>query len=296
MKSKLNLDIVGSMYRFEALLDKIFPKVIHYRRFLNGKSMEFDGYRTIQQNEDSSNIDWKASLRSNLILAKQYVQERTTQIVFIIDVGDNMIFGSQKKLKCEYSAEMIASLFHVMITSGDKVGYLLLKDKITQPHLPKQGKNHFDLFLHEISNAENYGGASDLLVGIDYFLENFDPATDMVVLISDFNNVDERYSDKLEKLGNSFDVIAIAVKDPLDLTLPEINKEVVLEDPATSQRLLVNPKIAKNIYESNAKEKSKRLKNIFSESNIDFLELLTNHDFSVSLANFLKIRTIGGGN
>ena len=34
-----------------------------------------------------------------------------------------MVFGSTSKLKCEYAVEIIAAFAHLIITSGDKVGY-----------------------------------------------------------------------------------------------------------------------------------------------------------------------------
>ncbi len=80
------------------------------------------------------------------------------------------------------------------------------------------------------------------------------------------------------------------IKDPLDKTLPDINKEVIIENPKTGERLVINPKIAKNVYEKNSINQEILMKKIFQDSNIDFTEFLTNEHFAINLAEFLKQR------
>ena len=175
-----------------------------------------------------------------------------------------MIFGSQKKLKCEYSAEMIASLFHVMITSGDKVGYLLLKDKITQPHLPKQGKNHFDLFLHEISNAENYGGASDLLVGIDYFLENFRDKSLVMLIIGKRGGGKTALGMKFVEIGKILDKKSYVIGFENSKTPKWVRKVNNLEDVPNNSLVLVDEAGISFSARESMKKANKEMANLLS--------------------------------
>ena len=46
------------------------------------------------------------------------------------------------------------------------------------------------------------------------------------------------------------------VKDLLDITLPNVNKEIVVEDPLSGQQILINPSKVKEIYEKNAIQKT----------------------------------------
>ena len=39
-----------------------------------------------------------------------------------------MIFGSTEKLKCEYSAELISALAHVILIAGDRVGFIFFNN------------------------------------------------------------------------------------------------------------------------------------------------------------------------
>lgn len=293
VEKKLNLDIPGAAYKFESLMERILPKRIFYKLLLRGKGLEFDSYRGFNPNDDASSIDWKASMRANNLLARQYVEERDIKIMFLIDVSDNMIFGSQEKLKCEYSAELVAALAYVITHSpSDQVGYIFFNNDIVSMAPLAPGKKQFERLVYEISNPDIYGGFSDIGDFLDKVTEYLEPSLTLVFIISDFIKVNENCKNKLENLGAMFETIAIMVKDPLDRTFPDINKEVVIEDPISGERMLVNPKIAKKIYEENAKKQEEAVKNIFDNASIDYLTLGTEEDFSPKLAMFLKNRAL----
>lgn len=290
MERKLNLDIPKSIIEFETLIDRLLPKRIFYKLLLRGKGLEFDGYRNFGQDEDAASIDWKASVRANTLLAKQYIEERDLKIMFVIDIGENMIFGSTEKLKCEYCAEMTASLANVISASGDKIGFIFFNNEITKIRMPEGGKKQLDIFNYEISNANNYGGASDINEVLENVLERINSSISLVILISDFIKVNESSRKKFQEFSSIYETVAIVVKDPLDKTFPEINREVVVEDPNTGERMIVNPRTAKKIYERNAEKQASLVREIFEDSNIDFLELDTGKPFPMELALFLKRR------
>jgi len=116
----------------------------------------------------------------------------------------------------------------------------------------------------------------------------------MVFLVSDFVNVNESYRKNFEILSAMFETVAIIIRDPLDVSLPLVNKEIIIEDPETNQRLLINPKLAKNIYEKNSLEQLEFVKNLFRENNIDFLEISTQDSFAEKFTEFAKSRIMGG--
>jgi len=293
MAGKLNLDIAGSVSELESLLKKVLPKNIFYRLVL-GKGVEFDGYRDYTYNEDASNIDWKASVRAQKEIVRKYIEERDLKFMFFIDVGDDMVFGSTEKLKCEYSAELSASLIHLILGTGDRVGYVLFNDDVVRYGEPKLGRTHFDILVNYLSDATVYGGVSNLNKILEEFIQTIDKSISMVFLVSDFVNVNESYRKNFEILSAMFETVAIIIRDPLDVSLPLVNKEIIIEDPETNQRLLINPKLAKNIYEKNSLEQLEFVKNLFRENNIDFLEISTQDSFAEKFTEFAKSRIMGG--
>ncbi len=290
---KLNLDIAGAVSELEMLIQKVLPKNIMYRILL-GKGLEFDGFREFTQQDDASNIDWKASVRAKEILVRKYIEERDLKFVFIIDVSDNMIFGSTEKLKCEYCAELSAALSHLILGSGDRVGFVLFSDKIVKIRPPELGTKQFEIFANLLSDPLVYGGKSNLSKVLDVLTKTLERDTSMVFLISDFVKFGEGQQRNLEVLSGLFETIAVIVRDPLDNSLPDINKEVVIQSSETGEKLLINPKVAKRVYEANAFNQLNFVKKTFKDFNIDFLELSTDKPFSVEFASFLKERIKGG--
>ena len=149
-RGELNLDIATKVAEFESLLNKVLPKRIFYKLLPRGKGLEFDGYRVFSSDEDASLIDWKASARSTNLLARQYIEERNMDVVFVFDIGENMIFGSQEKLKCEYAAEMAAAFSHSLLNVNDKVGFILFNNDLVRVCYPLPGKKQFDIFVYNI--------------------------------------------------------------------------------------------------------------------------------------------------
>ena len=78
-----------------------------YISLLKGKGFEFEGYRAYTLEDDSRDIDWKASLRAQELLVRILVEERNVKVFFLFDVSNSMCFSSVDKLKCEYGAEII---------------------------------------------------------------------------------------------------------------------------------------------------------------------------------------------
>ena len=80
----------------------------------------------------------------------------------------------------------------------------------------------------------------------------------------------------------------------LDKTFPDVDREIVIEDPATKEQILINPKLIKQIYEKNAIELENMVKGIFRKGEVDLLELTTDKSFAFPLASFLSERVIAG--
>ena len=292
-QGRLNINIAKSISELESMLKEFRLKKPIYKMFFRGKGLEFDGYRNFSPDEDAGNIDWKASSRAQKLLVKQYVEERDLRIMFIIDVGDNMVFGSTEKIKCEFITELAAAFSNVIIHSNDRIGFVLFSKGIVNFSDCRAGERQFNFFIETLSNGSNYGGISNIDQVLDFALNSFDKSISSVILISDFLKISENTKKKLFLLSNRFETIVIRVRDPLDVTLPEIGKEIVLENPATHEQILINPNIAKKAYEIYALEQGKKVEEIFKKSGVDYLDLLTDKSFTVPLAIFLKKRLEG---
>jgi len=167
---KFVINFARAISQFENAMHKFPVKKVLYKSVFRGRGLEFESYRVHGIDDDATMIDWKASLRANELLAKQYVEERQLNVYFLVDVSNSMLFGSSDRLKCEYTAEFVASLSHLIISSGDNVGVVMFNDGVAKILHPSASKNQFALVMKFFSDPTFYGGGFDLSKAIDYVL------------------------------------------------------------------------------------------------------------------------------
>ncbi|MEK6800540.1 MAG: DUF58 domain-containing protein [Nanoarchaeota archaeon] len=288
----LNVDIAGSISEFQSVMKEFMLKNKLYRILLRGKGLEFEAFRRyIPGEDDASYIDWKTSRRANNLIVKQYKDERNLKIVFMVDIGNNMVFGSTKKLKCEYATEVVAAFAYMIISSGDKVGLLLFSDKVKKYIPPGGGINHFNRLMAELKDPNNYEGYADIKAPLEFGLDYITKSVSSVILVSDFISFDQDSIRDLSLLGSKFETVALKIRDPVDKALPNLDGEVVIEDPKTGQQMLINPKIVNKVYEQIVSYQEKVFRDTCRKNAIDLLELSTNDRFVPALSEFLRGRT-----
>ncbi|MFH1802461.1 MAG: DUF58 domain-containing protein [archaeon] len=289
-KRVLKADIAGAISNLQASMKEFLLKRRLYRLLLRGKGLEFKSYRSYSPDDDATAIDWKASTRANSLLVKQYRDERNLRVVFLVDVGENMVFGSSDKLKCEYTAEVVAAFSHLVTTTGDKPGFVFFSDEVKGYLKPSRGKKHFSQFVDYITDPQNYGGYSDLNKGLTFALDYIRKDVESLIIVSDLLSFDEKTKSNLSLVANKFETTVLMVRDPLDNTLPNVSGEIVMEDPRTGQQLLVNPKVAREAYENYSNAQQEEIRNACVSNNVDLLEILTDKPFVPTLSSFLKGR------
>lgn len=288
----LNINFNETIGRFEyAMQRKLLFKSTFYKKVFGGKGFEFESFKEYVPGQDDSNmIDWKASMKtSGEFLVRQYIEERDLNVFFIIDVGDNMVLGSGNKLKAETAAEICSCISHLILISGDKIGFTLYNNKISALRPFSPGLNQFHTLVKFLADPKNYGGRSDLVGAVDYVKPYLKKAS-TVFIISDFLNVDEDTANTLKKLAAMHETIGIMIRDRVDNQLSDLKGEVVIEDIRTGQQVLIDPNLIKGEYERHADEQRRRINELFLKIGADIIEITNNEDFIMPLVSFLKRR------
>lgn len=290
---KFLINFSRAIGRFENAMQSFPTKKVLYQSAFQGRGLEFEAYREFSPQDDATLLDWKASLRANQLLARKYIQERNLNIYFLIDVSNSMLFGSNQQLKSEYVAEVVAALSHLIISSGDRVGMILFNEGIVKVLPPANGKNQFALFMKFLSDPSLYGGGFDLKGAIDHALENIPSEHTTFILVSDFIRVNKNVDRSLRLMGSKFETMAILIRDPMDEILPDTGYQMSVQDPYSGRQMVFDSKIAGEKFKLSAAKQKGILKDIFKNSKIDILELMTNKHFAIPVAAFLKNRASG---
>ncbi len=260
-----------------------------YKSVFKGRGLEFADYRQYVETDDAALIDWKASVRANEILIREYIEERNLNIIFLFDVSNSMLFGSTEKLKAEYAAELIGSLAYSILEAGDNVGLVMFTDRITAKIYPNRGKQQYYVLSKLLTSPEYYGGKIDIVEASKYVLKSLKEAS-IIIIVSDFINFEKEWETYLKLMSAKFEIIGIMIKDPRDLTLPEDIGQVVIQDPYSDRQLLIEPELIKRTYEALMKQQIKEIKGKFLRLNEDIFIIETDKPYPKQIMTYLKER------
>jgi len=292
-KGKFLINFPRAIAEFENAMQKFPVKKILYKSVFRGKGLEFESYRLHGVEDDASLIDWKASLRANELLAKQYVEERQLNVYFLVDVSNSMLFGSSNKLKAEYAAEFIASLSHLIIVAGDNVGLVMFNGEVAKVLHPSSSKNQFALLTKFLADTSFYGGGFDLNKAIDYVLKTVKSSYTVFILVSDFIRVRKDNLRNLRLMGSRFETLAVMVRDQLDENLPKTSYQFSVQDPYSGRQMILDPEIAAERYRKSVIRQKGLVMDMLKRSRVDFLGLMTDKSFAIPLSGFLRGRAMG---
>ena len=261
----------------------------NYQSVFRGRGLEFADYREYTPQDGASLIDWKASLRSNKLLIKEFVEERELNIFFLVDISSSMVFTSTGQLKNVYATNLIASLTYAILHAGDKVGCALFNDKITEKILPQSGEEQFYLITRSLIDPKTYGGNYDLSIGLKFLLENI-PKHSLVMIISDFIGLKKDWERNLKLVSSQFDVIGIMIRDPRDEKLPKESYQVTISDPFSDRKMVMDVKKMYTKYLEHVKQEENMIRKNFQDANADFLKLTTDKPFITEIINLFRMR------
>ena len=294
MVAQLRIDVASVVKELEVALKVLTEARVmsRYRKIVKGKGLEFEDFRDYTSGDDASAIDWKASKRAGKLIIRRYKEERDMSVFFVVDASSSMLFGSTKKLKYEYAAELIAALAHFVLQSGDRVGLVMFTDTVTKYVEPGKGTDHFYIMLKHLLTPRFYGGGYRLGSALEFLMKTVGEKS-MVFLVSDFIGLENGWEGMMKISSGKFDGVAIIVRDPRDRTLPKETGQVVIADPYTEKELLVaTSERERNEYERLVRAEEERLKKIIRESNWDLLEVTTDENFVLPVIKFLKRREL----
>ena len=189
-----------------------------------------------------------------------------------------MIFTSVDKLKCEYAAELIATVSYGVIESGDSVGLCMFNNKIVQLIPGNIGMNQFYKITKNLSDPKHYGGGFDLDFVLRYATK-FLKRNTVVFILSDFIGLKPGWKRHLEIMSKKFELVGVMIRDPRDNQLPKDAGQFVLGDPYSDADILVDVKLIKEAYEKYANQQIEEVRSTFNDFGADFLLLRTDQSF-----------------
>ncbi|MFN6398900.1 MAG: DUF58 domain-containing protein [Planctomycetota bacterium] len=113
-----------------------------------GQDNNFERLRDYNQDDNYKHIDWRATARRQKITVKQFQQDQSQRIVFMLDCGRLMTNEYKGLSLLDYAMNSILMMSYVALSQGDSVGLLCFSDKVEKYVPVRGGPRQMNHMLH----------------------------------------------------------------------------------------------------------------------------------------------------
>jgi len=259
-----------------------------YESVFKGRGMEFDEVREYSPGDEIRTIDWNVTARTGHPYVKKFIEERELTVMLLVDASSSGLFGTVDKMKREIAAELSAVLAFSAIQNNDKVGLIIFTDKIEKFVPPKKGKRHVLRVIRELLYFSPKNKKTDISIALEY-LNKITSRRTVCFLVSDF--LDTGYEKALKIANKKHDIIAVTIKDPREISMPDIGI-IELEDAETGEKILIDTgdrNTNSGFYKLSLAE-TENLEKIFQSMNVDNIKIRTDKPYIDPLIKFFRMR------
>jgi uncharacterized protein (DUF58 family) len=259
-----------------------------YTSVFKGRGMEFDEVREYMPGDDVRTIDWNVTARMGHPFIKKFVEERELTVYILVDASASGLAGSFGRRKQELAAELGALLAFSALTNNDKVGLILFTGAVEKHIPPSKGKAHVLRIIREILYFEPAGRGTDLAAALG-FLGRVTTKRSVVFLLSDF--FDAGWEKTLSIVNRRHDVVALAVRDGLELELPRAGL-LTVRDLETGTEAVVDTasEAVRRTYAARMAALLERTRAAMKRARVDLLELRADEPYEKPLSRFFTAR------
>ena len=134
-----------------------------------GHTMEFDTIKEYVRGDDVRSINWKATARSQNLMVNQFQDERSQQVVNVIDMGRVMKMPFDGLKLIDYAINTSLVISNIALIKEDKAGLFTFTNKKVSVVKPEKRRTHIQRIQEALYNADTNFLESNyqrLLVGL----------------------------------------------------------------------------------------------------------------------------------
>ena len=283
-------EVMAHIQRIQIKTSRMVNDILagQYESVFKGQGMEFSEVRAYVPGDDVRNIDWNVTAREGEPYVKLLTEERELTVMLLVDASASGRFGSVQRFKNELAAELCAVLAFSAIKNNDKVGLLLFTDAVELYVPPKKGRFHVLRVIREVLYFEPKGTGTNIPEAL-HFLNGVVKRRAVGFMVSDFMADD--YETPLRIANKRHDLIAIAVSDPREETLPAVGL-IAVRDAETGRETIVNTddhEVRKR-YAAEAIKRARQRDETLRRTGVDAMHVSTDRSYVQEIYRFFRMR------
>lgn len=184
-----------------------------------GNNTEYEHIKDYVSGDDFRTINWKATARRNKLMVNVYTDEKSQQVISIIDKGRVMQQAFNGMTLLDYAINATLVLSYIAMHKEDKAGIITFERKFDSYLRPERSKSHMQEILENLYHQETTFGESDfssLCINIKRFVTK----RSLLVIYTNFlgTNALNRQLPYLKQLSNNHVVLVIFLRTPSSMT------------------------------------------------------------------------------
>jgi uncharacterized protein (DUF58 family) len=298
-------ELLESVRRVEVRTNRLVNDTMvgAYLSHFRGRGMDFEELREYMPGDDVRDIDWNVSNRMGRPFVKRFREERELTMVLALDVSASSAFGSARRTKRQFAAEVAGTLAVSAARSSDKIALMLFSNEVELFVPPRKGRRHILRLVREMLAREPRHRGTDVPAALT-FLNHVLHRRSIVFLLTDFlhsfnppdsaQRVSQTQRDVFQEIGltnSRHDLVCVHLHDPRESELPPAGL-LTIEDAETGELLEVNSGSAgvRREFGRANEERLAELDRVLRQAGVDTLRLNTAEPFAQALQRFFELR------
>jgi uncharacterized protein (DUF58 family) len=295
-------DLLAAVRRVEVRTNRLVNDMMvgAYLSHFKGRGMDFEELREYIPGDEVRDIDWNVTYRMGRPFVKRFREERELALVLALDISASSAFGSLRRSKREFAAEIAGTLAISATRSSDKVALLLFTDKVELFLPPRKGRRHILRLIREMLFFEPKNRGTNIPAALA-FLNHVLHRRSILFLLTDFLHSFGALAspagagrDVLQEIGLTnarHDLVCIHLHDPRENLLPSAGL-LTIEDAETGELLELDSNrfsVRDRFARTNA-ERLAELDRALRRAGVDTLSFSTAEPFAQTLQRFFETR------
>lgn len=179
-----------------------------------GNNTEYEHIKDYVSDDDFRTINWKATARRNKLMVNVYTDEKSQQVISIIDKGRVMQQSFDGMTLLDYAINASLVLSYIAMHKEDKAGVITFERQFDSYIRPERSKGHMQEILENLYHQETTFGESDfssLCVNVGRFVTK----RSLLVVYTNFlgENALKRQLAYLKQLSHNHVVLVVFFED-----------------------------------------------------------------------------------
>ena len=194
-----------------------------YRSRFRGRGVDFLESRNYQPGDDIRNMDWRVTARTGRAHTKIFEEERERPVLIVLDANPSLFFGTRERLKSVAAGRFAAVVAWAAVRRGDRIGAFLFSPQAHRELRPAGGRRGAMRIIQGLVDwldpEQQSSGTAPLSRVLERARHAVRPGS-LIIVISDFFNLDEECNRHLSRLRRHNDIMGCQVLDPSEESLP----------------------------------------------------------------------------